>query len=237
MDNGDLEKNGDSTLKLESFSATAMDAPPSWQTAGLSRGDSTQFLDQEATSRLEGEETDPLSTEWTDEKHSLYLNSMEASFVNQLYDSSNLLGWPPRKWNPSESQPSSQKDCNTCISSGQFKVLRGGSWQKMECVRAENKRHDDLQSDPWIRHFRSSRRGQDPGLPFLQENAASTSKAVKQKGKQAVSCGGDSTSRQFLLWNSLYHRDSVGSNIEVSGQNFMDDEIEGSPKRMKTRGD
>ena len=170
---------------------------------------------------------------------------MEASFVNQLYDSSNLLGWPPRKWNPSESQPSSQKDCNTCISSGQvwtvccvafsilyiscfnfvsflsvfafqFKVLRGGSWQKMECVRAENKRHDDLQSDPWIRHFRSSRRGQDPGLPFLQENAASTSKAVKQKGKHAVSCGGDSTSRQFLLWNSLYHRDSVGSNIGSS---------------------
>lgn len=86
----------------------------------------------------------------------------------------------------------------------------------MECVRAENKRHDDLQSDPWIRHFRSSRRGQDPGLPFLQENAASTSKAVKQKGKQAVSCGGDSTSRQFLLWNSLYHRDSVGSNIGSS---------------------
>jgi hypothetical protein len=27
-----------------------------------------------------------LSSDWTDEKHSLYLKSMEASFVDQLYD-------------------------------------------------------------------------------------------------------------------------------------------------------
>lgn len=26
------------------------------------------------------------SSDWTDEKHSLYLKSMEASFVNELYD-------------------------------------------------------------------------------------------------------------------------------------------------------
>jgi hypothetical protein len=30
--------------------------------------------------------TESLSSDWTDEKHSLYLKSMEASFVNQLYD-------------------------------------------------------------------------------------------------------------------------------------------------------
>lgn len=35
-----------------------------------------------------------ISTEWTNEKHSLYLKSMEASFVNQLYSGSvDLVGW------------------------------------------------------------------------------------------------------------------------------------------------
>ncbi|RRT78781.1 hypothetical protein BHE74_00016649 [Ensete ventricosum] len=37
--------------------------------------------------------------EWTDEKHNLYLNSMEASFINQLYStdygSRNIFGWRP----------------------------------------------------------------------------------------------------------------------------------------------
>lgn len=37
--------------------------------------------------------TESMSTEWTDEKHSLYLKSMEASFVNQLYDSTDSLGF------------------------------------------------------------------------------------------------------------------------------------------------
>lgn len=32
------------------------------------------------------------STEWTDEKHSLYLDSLEASFVNDLYRSIHLGG-------------------------------------------------------------------------------------------------------------------------------------------------
>nr|UBX54609.1 hypothetical protein [Lupinus angustifolius] len=29
--------------------------------------------------------------EWTDEKHSMYLKSIEASFVNQMYDSKHTL--------------------------------------------------------------------------------------------------------------------------------------------------
>lgn len=38
-----------------------------------------------------------MSSEWTNEKHSLYLKSMEASFVNQLYNSIDILGWPSQK--------------------------------------------------------------------------------------------------------------------------------------------
>lgn len=33
-----------------------------------------------------------METEWTNEKHSLYLKSMEASFVDQLYSSLGALG-------------------------------------------------------------------------------------------------------------------------------------------------
>lgn len=43
---------------------------------------------------------DFMSAGWTDEKHTLYLNSMEASFVDQLYNneyhSMDLLGRSPR---------------------------------------------------------------------------------------------------------------------------------------------
>lgn len=81
----------------------------------------------------------------------------------------------------------------------QFKVLRSGSWQNMKPARGGN-----LQSNPWIRHYRSSRRCQGAGLLFLRENSASINKAVlKQKGKQSVSCGGATT--------TMHHHDSVAS--------------------------
>jgi len=31
-----------------------------------------------------------MAAEWTDEKHSMYIKSIEASFVNQLYDSKQM---------------------------------------------------------------------------------------------------------------------------------------------------
>lgn len=48
-------------------------------------------------------------TEWTDEKHSLYLKSMEASFVDQLYNSLGLLG---SKNNKDTVRPSSRRFVN-----------------------------------------------------------------------------------------------------------------------------
>lgn len=41
-----------------------------------------------------------VSTDWTDEKHSLYLKSMEASFVDQLYGSMGLLDQGAENQNP-----------------------------------------------------------------------------------------------------------------------------------------
>ncbi|WP_224642587.1 hypothetical protein, partial [Vibrio vulnificus] len=74
-----------------------------------------------------------MSTEWTDEKHSLYLKSMEASFVNDLYNSFNLLGY--RLDHPSDPNFSRRKLTASRASSGQFKVLQRGCWEKINFER------------------------------------------------------------------------------------------------------
>ncbi|MBA0838516.1 hypothetical protein Goarm_004326, partial [Gossypium armourianum] len=84
--------------------------------------------------------TESTSTEWTDEKHSLYLKSMEASFVNQLYDSMSFLGC-----NSKEKSPGSKSSRKTrCISSGQLlvDVLRSLGSVVCWCVRRQNLRKD-----------------------------------------------------------------------------------------------
>lgn len=41
---------------------------------------------------------EPLFSDWTDEKHSLYIKTMEASFVEQLYGSINMInGCSPKQ--------------------------------------------------------------------------------------------------------------------------------------------
>lgn len=57
-----------------------------------------------------------MSTEWTDEKHCLYLKSMEASFINDLYNSVDTLGWRLQR-------QLGEKRSNTCLSSGQVWCL------------------------------------------------------------------------------------------------------------------
>ncbi|KAK8696282.1 hypothetical protein V6N13_001418 [Hibiscus sabdariffa] len=119
--------------------------------------------------------TESTSTEWTDEKHSLYLKSMEASFVNQLYDSMSSLGW-----NSKDKFPGSKSSRKTnCISSGQFKVLRGGCWKKINFERpgfqlAKRDGSRSFVASPWIQHFRS---GSTPSGVLascsLQDNASS----------------------------------------------------------------
>ncbi|KAE8729180.1 Cold regulated protein 27, putative isoform 4 [Hibiscus syriacus] len=139
--------------------------------------------------------TESTSTEWTDEKHSLYLKSMEASFVNQLYDSMSSLGW-----NSKDKLPGSKSSRKThCISSGQFKVIRGGCWKKINFERPGfqlNKRDGShsFVASPWIQHFRS--RPTSCGISAscsLQDNASS--KEVSDQNfideKQGESTGGE----------------------------------------------
>lgn len=173
-------------------------------------------LTAEPSSSLGNLVMESLSSDWTDEKHSLYLKSMEASFVDQLYDNR-------------------QKHLNTRTPSGQFKVLRGGCWQKINFKRGDSqlKKADgsrSLLANPWIQHFRSACTTQVVASGDVQKNDASTSQALDVAGNNAIFCGtATSNSNQIhaRYYQYLCHQDSADSNTEVSDQNFVDEEVEG----------
>uniref|UniRef100_A0A2P2KP92 Uncharacterized protein LOC105129510 isoform X5 n=1 Tax=Rhizophora mucronata TaxID=61149 RepID=A0A2P2KP92_RHIMU len=161
----------------------------SLKTSGLS-GD--EFAQQD--SRVK----DSMSTEWTDEKHSLYLKSMEASFVDQLYNSMDLLAWKSKKQvlDPKMTQ---HVNCDSCTSSGQFKVLRYGGWQKIHFRRPESQRNVGneslgLLSSPWIQHFISARKPQVAPSSTIQETAV-PQRMVNRCENKTTSCGSSATSR------------------------------------------
>ncbi|XWS25611.1 hypothetical protein CRYUN_Cryun27aG0082700 [Craigia yunnanensis] len=140
----------------------------------LTRERSPGFVHQEQGPSLDSLVTESTSTEWTDEKHSLYLKSMEASFVNQLYDSMNSIGWNSQK----EKLPGSKSSRQThCTSSGQFKVLRGGCWKKINFGGPgfERNKKDDSHcfvASPWIQHFRSGSKTRVLASCRLQDSAS-----------------------------------------------------------------
>ncbi|KAK4599412.1 hypothetical protein RGQ29_009461 [Quercus rubra] len=171
-------------------------------------------LTAEASSSLGNLVTDR-SSDWTDEKHSLYLKSMEASFVNELYDNR-------------------QKHLNTRNASGQFKVLRGGCWQKVNFKRADfqlKKAADgsrSLLANPWIQHFRSSCATQVVASADVQENGASTCQALGLAGNNSNFSRGRATYNSNQIHACQFHschQDLVDDNTEVSDQNFVDDEV------------
>ncbi|XP_028781111.1 uncharacterized protein LOC114737356 isoform X1 [Neltuma alba] len=74
-------------------------------------------------------------TRWTDWQHNSYLNSLEASFVNEMYHSAHLLGCQSVQNDSNEVDKSitSQKLCNM---SGQF-IPQDGFWKKVSHERNE----------------------------------------------------------------------------------------------------
>ncbi|KAL6957609.1 hypothetical protein U1Q18_041195 [Sarracenia purpurea var. burkii] len=102
-----------------------------------------------------------MSTEWTDEKHSLYLKSMEASFVNDLHNTFGFLGGHSQRVRLPDPKFPGKKRANICFSSGQYKVLQGGCWEKVNFGK-HNSLLDKpdgsgvLIANPWIRHFKAT---------------------------------------------------------------------------------
>lgn len=170
---------------------------------------------------------DSLSNEWTNEKHNLYLSSIEATFVNQLYGrehlSSNLRGWLSRtqkKTNSSQSNPNKQQ-------SGQFKVLREGCWEDFKFERAKSRavvenesRH--LLANPWVQHFKPPSVGKHPQTSVDVDNNDFSRRSIN------LNCPTDvkrTAAKQLPVCYPLrFHQDSVSSRAEVTDQNFVDTE-------------
>ncbi|KAK9163317.1 hypothetical protein Syun_004219 [Stephania yunnanensis] len=161
--------------------------------------------------------TESMSQEWTDEKHSLYLNSMEASFVRQLnsheYHSVSLF-CQHSNLTPLMDMPDSSSlysNANNSISSGQFKVLQGGSWRGITFERAQLKHQkiDDshlLLENQWIRHFRSAGK-QEVILSDRHENSFTSKEPVGSKEQKKVFHRAGTCSKEVHA--SMYHQHSV----------------------------
>ncbi|XP_072971171.1 uncharacterized protein [Typha angustifolia] len=104
---------------------------------------------------------DSLTIGWTDEKHILYLNSLEASFVHHLYSSGDpmkdFLVWPTRTQKDTDL---SRSNGNNFVS-GQFKVSHRGHCEKTKAGVDDGNGFHHVAANPWIRHFRSSSNGKD----------------------------------------------------------------------------
>ncbi|XP_068643818.1 cold-regulated protein 27-like isoform X2 [Aristolochia californica] len=157
--------------------------------------------------------------EWTDEKHSLYLNFIEASFVNQLYNhkygSMESLDWYPRG-KEAKGPNCSQSSSTSCFSSGQFKVLRSGCWEKLNFEKTcspRDARNETLLAQPWVQHYRppSCVKAPEVASPHLQENRWLVKK------HRITNCGVAKCSK---LASKI---DFVSIDTEVSDQNFTDE--------------
>ncbi|XP_029116484.1 cold-regulated protein 27 isoform X2 [Elaeis guineensis] len=186
-----------------------------------------------------------ISTEWTDEKHNLYLNSIEASFTSQLcrngHHSKDSLGWLPML-TPKHPKPAGS-NCNSLLS-GQ--VLRKGCWETLNYERTRT--HADIEKEihllsanPWIQHFKSPIIGREVHL-MLTDQMDNNELASQARHFESQRHKGESTTaEQFQAWGSqIYRQDSVGSNTEVSDQNFVDKDSEGekfggSSRRKRVR--
>lgn len=153
-----------------------------------------------------------MSGKWTNEKHSSFLNSMEAMFVKQLYNQEYKAMDSP-KWrsrrktqlNPSLPDQSKTKPRTT----GQFKVFESGCWKTYNSVGAP--------------------RGAYP--TDLPNNGALCNKGDIVRRHATVS------NQSFDIISVDQYRSSSYSYKEVSDQNFVDDEPKQtthlSRKRMK----
>ncbi|XP_062091272.1 cold-regulated protein 27-like isoform X2 [Humulus lupulus] len=171
------------------------------------------------------------SKEWTDEKHNMYLNSLEASFVEELYNSNRFGGWGVKK--------------NSCTpySSDQFVVLGDGCWKKINYEKKEPLLSSAAESrlvmhNQWIRHFSNSNKRRTLACSD-KGRVAVCSNETHSRGKPERLCG----SASGLEYNPVCHKchqDLCDSTAEVSDQNFMEDISGVKPscksvvKRLKT---
>ncbi|CAF1729946.1 cold-regulated protein 27 isoform X3 [Brassica napus] len=167
-------------------------------------------VEEDTTSSMYSSGKECMPTEWTDEKHSLYLKSVEASFVDQLYSS---LGSNLSKENVG-GKPSDEQKMNVRQPEYRLKGRHGGGSP-----------HEFLRS-PWINHYKSLPKNQvvsSKGLVICSSGSASDLRNMLREG-----C------------SHLHDRDQISigeEEEEVSDQNFVNEVTKGengSSKKMKT---
>ncbi|VVA18178.1 PREDICTED: Cold regulated gene 27 [Prunus dulcis] len=165
------------------------------------------------------------STEWTNEKHNLYLDSLETSFVNELYHSMRLRDWHQQK-NARGTHSLQEVSFKTQNSSDQFMVVQDGCLQKINLRKNESLMESTANSHVTVRspcRCHSTLAG--------KSCTVSSSKTLTLKKLHA--------SARSSEQNLVCHQDLVGSITEVSGQNFVDEDHGGKlsnaskPKRLK----
>ncbi|XP_042475416.1 cold-regulated protein 27-like isoform X2 [Macadamia integrifolia] len=217
------------------------------ETSGLTGDNFRTLLEEEEEEEMDSLMAGSMFTEWTDEKHSLYLNSMEELFVKQLHDEKELLAGHSENETMLQRNSSGQLNENNHVSSGQFKVLWNGCWRKNNIERIQPQSiiasdHHGLSKNPWIQHFRCSGRQGDVKSAVPEGNGSLFTQAVRLGGTNRTSCGVVTSSKRIPADQPLLvHQDFVGSNTEVSDQNFIEEDHDGekcssvrSTKRMKT---
>ncbi|CAB4290499.1 unnamed protein product [Prunus armeniaca] len=163
------------------------------------------------------------STEWTNEKHNLYLDSLETSFVNELYHSMRLRDWHQQK-NARGTRSLQEVSFKTQNSSDQ--VVQDGCLQKINLRRNESLMESTANSHVTMRspcRCHSTLAG--------KSCTVSSPKTLTLKNLHA--------SARSSEQNLVCHQDWVGNITEVSGQNFVDEDHGGKlsnaskPKRLK----
>eukprot|EP00252_Welwitschia_mirabilis_P014064 TRINITY_DN3108_c0_g1_i1.p1 TRINITY_DN3108_c0_g1~~TRINITY_DN3108_c0_g1_i1.p1 ORF type:complete len:292 (+),score=53.76 TRINITY_DN3108_c0_g1_i1:183-1058(+) len=100
---------------------------------------------------------DSVDTGWTDEMHSLYLNTMEATFVKKLYDKEycavDLCGQSAIEHE--DQDPDSAESKLSYPSPFGFKVWQKGNWQRSPDFKMTQKTtSSNILQSPWVQHFR-----------------------------------------------------------------------------------
>ncbi|KAG7037801.1 hypothetical protein SDJN02_01432 [Cucurbita argyrosperma subsp. argyrosperma] len=190
----------------------------------LAMDESTEAPLQDESSSQGTRMTESVPSDWTDEKHHLFLESMEASFVSQMFDSAHSGGTGSGKENSSWTKLHGQSQAASHVHShvGQFKVLRQGSWKNVnfEPTEARPNLLNDYQAlsrNPWIHHFRAARRN---------KSVACKSPAISSRKRNLLPFGGDNNSGPMRACNSDLSQHYIYNNKEVSDQNFVDGERE-----------
>ncbi|KAF7810970.1 uncharacterized protein G2W53_031946 [Senna tora] len=157
-----------------------------------------------------------LLTKWTDQQHSLYLNSLEASFVNELYHYKRLHREVQNNLKEADKAGALQKSHNM---PGQFLILQDGCWKKISHERNE----------PMLESTADSHVLAGSPLRFTSAERGSAMReiAVRHYGL----CCDESHIRGSSIFSGRSPRssrtrylESDGSTAEFSDQNFKDDE-------------